>query len=163
MTTVDRPGAPVVRISQQALAEAEALAHGALPNELGGIAVGWWEGDTVAVVQALLPVTDHRADRAHYERKHSSAQQVLDDHRRSGVDIAAGYIGEWHSHPAPQPPSSIDRGALGAIVRQTRHRVALIVLALNSKGEVAVHGLVGSPRWPRRVAIESAHIERMES
>ena len=55
---------------------------------------------------------------------------------RTRDDPRCGYVGEWHSHPAPQPPSATDRGALSAIVRQDRKPVALVVLALTREGEV---------------------------
>lgn len=161
MTTDE--GMRVILVQTKALADAKVLAQEAMPDELGGILVGWWEHDDVAVVQALLPVPDQHAGRAHYERKHSLAQQTLDEHLRAGGDSSSGYIGEWHSHPAPQPPSSIDRGALSDIVKQERRRAVLLVLALNNAGAVDVHGLVGHPRWPRRAAIEQATIERIES
>lgn len=153
----------VIRIQAKALADADVLAQGALPDELGGILVGWWEDDDVAVVQALLPVPDQHAGRARYERKHSLAQQALDEHLRSGADSSSGYIGEWHSHPAMTPPSFIDRRALSDIVKQERRRAVLLVLALNGAGTADVHGLIGRPRWPHRAAIGRATIERIGS
>ena len=86
---------------------------------------------------------------------------MLDVYMRTRDDPRCGYVGEWHSHPAPQPPSSIDRGALSAIVRQDRKTVALVVLALTREGEVTSHGLIGRSRWPRRASIEVAPVERM--
>lgn len=163
VTIGDRAEKPQIRIAEQALAVAEGAALEASPNELGGIMIGWWEGGSTAVVQELLPVPDRRAGRAQYERRHSSAQHVLDEYLRTHNDFRCGYIGEWHSHPAPQPPSSIDRGTLSGIVRQVRRPVALIVLSLTPEGGVAAHGLIGRPRWPRRAAIESAPVERMSS
>lgn len=161
MTTAERT--QVIRIATQALTDAEELAHKAIPDELGGILVGWWEGDNVAVIRGLLPVPDHRAGHAHYQRRHSLAQETLDDYLRAGADSSSGYVGEWHSHPAPQPPSSIDRRALSDIVRQERRRAVLLVLAFDGAGAADIHGLIGRPRWPRRTAIEQATIERMES
>lgn len=161
MTTDE--GNRIIRIAGRPLAEAQGLAHDESPYELGGILVGWWEGHDVAVVRALLPVFDRHAGHDRYERKHSLAQKTLDDYVRSRPDVLSGYIGEWHTHPVPQPPSSIDRGALSAIVRQVRRPIALVVLALNETGVEGVHGLVGRPRWPRRVAIDQAMIERIES
>lgn len=161
VTTDDRAEKPQVRIAEQALTVAEGRALEASPNELGGIMIGWWEGDSTAVVQELLPVPDHQAGWAHYERRHSPAQDVLDDYLRTHHDPRCGYIGEWHSHPAPQPPSSIDRGTLSGIVRQVRRPVALVVLSLTPEGGVAADGLIGRPRWPRRAAIDPAPIERM--
>ena len=163
MTTDDEVTGAVIRISVEALAKVERLALDAAPHELGGIMVGWWEGDSTAVVGDLLHVPDHSSGRSHYERRHSPAQEVLDDYRRTQDDQRRGYIGEWHSHPAPQPPSSTDRGALSAIVRQSRKPVALVVLALTREGAVDVHGLIGHPRWPRRTVIAPAVVERMSS
>jgi len=161
VTTGERIDGPTVRLSEQAITLAERHAIEAAPNELGGILVGWWEGRDTAVVQELLLVPDYQAGRSHYERGHSHAQAILDAYVRSGDDPRLGYIGEWHSHPAPQPPSSVDRSALAAIVRQAHSPVALVVLALISDHEVVSHALIGRPRWPRRAAIEQAATERM--
>lgn len=163
MTTDEAVAQPKICVAESALASAEASARTASPRELGGILVGWWEGDGAAVVLDLLTIPDHRAGHAHYERRHSAAQQLLDEYLRSGARANAGYIGEWHSHPAPQPPSSIDRAALRGIVRQARQPVALLVLSLVPDGTIHLHGLIGRPRWPRRAAIEPTLVERMRS
>lgn len=159
--TDDRALAPRIRISRRALVEAEARAVSATPHEVGGIVIGWWEGDGIAVVHDLLSVSDPRAGHTHYERRHSPAQQALDDYLQPRSDRNAGYIGEWHSHPAPQPPSAIDRGALSSIVRQVRQPVALVVLSVTEDGKARPHGLIGRPRWPRRATIEIASVETM--
>lgn len=163
VTTDDRADLPLLRISAGPLSRAQAGAIAASPREIGGILVGWWEGEGRAVVHDLLPVPDHYAGHTHYARRHSPAQQQLDDFLRRESVPNAGYIGEWHSHPAPQPPSAIDRGALKDIVRQVRGPVALVVLSLTSGGVVQAHGLLGRPRWLRRAAVEHASIERMSS
>lgn len=161
MTTADRGALVLVRIPEQVMTVAEACVVEASPNELGGILVGWWEGNSVAVVEAMLAVPDWGAGRTHYERKHSPAQEVLDAYRLGRGGPRAGYIGEWHSHPAPQPPSSTDRSALSALVRQERRPVALVVLSLRPEGRMTLHALIGRPRWPRRAAIDTASVERM--
>ncbi len=163
MTTDDQAGKPRVRIADQTLAVAEGRALEASPSELGGIMVGWWQGGSTAVVLELLPVPDHQAGPAHYQRRNSQAQEVLDAYLRTNGDPHCGYIGEWHSHPAPQPPSSIDRCALSGIVRQARRPIALVVLALTPDHRATAHGLIARPRWPRRAAIDPASIERMPS
>jgi hypothetical protein len=161
VTTDNAVVAPQIRISERALAEAEARAFLATPNEFGGILIGWWEGDAIAVVHDMLSVPDLRAGHGHYERGHSPAQQILDEYLQTMPEPNTGYIGEWHSHPAPQPPSSIDHSALSGIVRQARRPVALVVLSMTPDDEVQPHGLIGRPRWPRRASIEHASIERM--
>lgn len=160
MTIGELSGA-IIRVSKDSLASAELLALKASPHELGGILVGWWEGNSTAVVVEFLPVADHAAGRAHYERRHALAQGALDGYLRDRDDSRLGYVGEWHSHPAPQPPSRIDRSELNAIVRQARKQVALVVLAIDERHAITAHGLIGHPRWPRRTAIETAVVERM--
>ena len=143
------------------MVDAESLAVRASPHELGGILVGWWEDHSKVVVQDLLPVPDQGAGRDHYERRHSPAQRVLDDYVLTNADPKCGYVGEWHSHPAPLPPSSIDRAVLRAIVRQVNHPVALVVLALGSDDVVTVHGLVGCRGWLGRATTKRVRVERM--
>lgn len=163
MTTDDAVAPPQIHVSDRALTNAEAIALAASPCEVGGILVGWWEGGIVAVVHDFLTIPDHRAGHTHYERRHSVAQQFLDEYLGTGAGANAGYIGEWHSHPAPQPPSSIDRETLNGIVWQARHPVALVVLSMALDGAFQTHGLIGHPTWPRRAAIKPATIERMPS
>lgn len=160
MTTGELSGA-IIRAAEDSLSSAELLALKASPHELGGILVGWWQGNSTAVVVEFLPVTDHAAGLSHYERRHALAQGALDKYLRERDDSRLGYVGEWHSHPAPQPPSRIDRSELNAIVRQSRKQVALVVLAIDEERAVTAHGLIGHPRWPRRTAIDAAVVERM--
>lgn len=163
MTSDDQVRGEVIRVTATTLESAERLALKQSPHELGGIMVGWWEGGIAAVVKALIPVPDHTAGWSYYERRHVPAQKALDEYLRSRDDLRCGYVGEWHSHPAPQPPSLTDRSSLRSIVRQNRVPVALVVLALTSEGGVTAHGLVGYPRWPRRTALLESAIERMPS
>lgn len=153
----------MIRVTDEALSDGQLLALDALPKELGGILVGWWEGNSTAVVVGVLSVPDPAAGRSHYERRHLLAQEILDTYLGSHGDPRLGYVGEWHSHPAPQPPSSTDRNELTAIVRQSRKRAALVVLAVQDGNGVEAHGLIGHPRWARRPGINLAVIERMSS
>ncbi|WP_293781473.1 Mov34/MPN/PAD-1 family protein [uncultured Aeromicrobium sp.] len=150
-----------IRVAEDSLSSAERMAHKSSPHESGGILIGWWEGNSIAVVVELLPVADHAAGRSHYERRHSLAQGALDRYLMDRDDSRLGYVGEWHSHPAPQPPSRVDRSELTAIVRQSRKQVALVVLAIDEGRAITAHGLIGHPRWPRRTAIDTAVVERM--
>lgn len=164
MTTAERAevDVPVVRISRQSLALASRHAIEAGSKELGGILVGWWEDSGTAVVHDLLIVPDAGAGWNHYKRKHRGAQKVLNDYRDGLDDHRVGYIGEWHSHPAPQQPSGTDRAALTLIARRSGSPVVLVVLSAE-RGEVTPYALIGRPgRWPRRRTIEGATIERMD-
>lgn len=158
--TTDRAVDDKIRIGDRTLTVASKHAVNASPNELGGIVLGWWEGEHTVVGHELVPVPDEHAGRAHYERRWARAQQILDDYLRRCDDPRLGYMGEWHSHPVPQPPSSIDRAELRAVTRQFHRPVALVVISLTSEGDVIPHGLICRPRWPLRTAIRPAPIER---
>lgn len=149
-----------IRAEDHTLKAAEAQARTAAPKELGGILIGWWEDNHIAVVHALIPVPDEHAGHTHYERRWSSAQQILDDYLRRSNDARIGYIGEWHSHPGPYPPSWTDRSELKSISRQSGRPVALIVISLAPTGDMISYGLISRPRWPRRISITSARIKR---
>lgn len=164
MTTGERAKAdmPVVHISRQSLALGSRHAIEAGSKELGGILVGWWENSCIAVVHDLLIVPDTGAGRTHYKRKHNGAQDILNLYRDGLDDHRVGYIGEWHSHPARQPPSGTDRATLASITRRSGNAVLLVVLSVE-RGEVTPHALIGSPgRWRRRRTIVEAAIERMD-
>lgn len=164
MTTADRATLhlPVVRISRQALVLASRHAIEASSKELGGILVGWWEGAGTAVVHDLLIVPDVDAGWNHYKRRHPAAQETLNAYLDGLNDQHVGYVGEWHSHPAPQRPSGTDRAALTSISLRSSNPVALVVLAVEH-GEVTPYGLIGRHgRWPRRRKLQRAAIERMD-
>jgi integrative and conjugative element protein (TIGR02256 family) len=119
----------------------------ALPQETGGILLGFRTPDLVVVTRALT-VPDPRSSRHSYRRHRRRAQAQM-----AAVGInetpGIGYVGEWHTHPADCPPSRIDIRALTATARLTTTPVALIVLAHRADQSVAVHGLtaVREP-WP---------------
>ena len=151
----------VIRFSEHAINLAERRAVEAAPHEIGGILIGWWEASLrIAVVHDLIVVPDRQPGVNNYTRRQAPAQQALSDHLHAAADPRLGYVGEWHSHPEPQGPSLQDRTELAALVRQTHHAVAMVVLACTPVQDVTLHALVGRPRWPRRVALDHATTER---
>lgn len=148
---------PRLHLSTTALTNGAALARMALPRETGGILVGWHEGDTV-VVTDVLPVPDKCAGGHHYNRNHKRAQRVLDVHRKQTADENVGYVGEWHSHPAPQPPSHVDLNSLADLTEATDQTVALVVFAVHPDGTVNAVGAAGR-RHGRTVTIQELEIE----
>ncbi len=119
----------------------------ALPQETGGILLGFRTPDLVVVTRALT-VPDPRSSRHSYRRHRRRAQAQM---AAVGLDAtpAIGYVGEWHTHPADCPPSRTDIRALTATARLTTAPVALIVLAYCADRSLATHGLtaVREP-WP---------------
>lgn len=161
MITVKCPSSRItIRACDQAFRRVTRLALDS-PNEIGGILVGWWESGKTAIVHEFLVVPDVRSGTNHYERGHKEAQKLLTELIDELQDPKIGYIGEWHSHPAPQPPSRTDRNAIVDIVRENIGPVALIVLAATPNRDIIPFGIVGRNRWPCRIALEDAPIERI--
>lgn len=148
---------PRLQLSTTALTNGSELARMALPRETGGILAGWHKGDTV-VVTDVLPVPDKRAGGHHYNRNHKRAQRVLDEHRKQTADQNVGYVGEWHSHPAPEPPSHVDLNSLADLTEATDRTVALVVFAVNPDGTVNPVGATGR-RHGDTVTIQELEIE----
>jgi integrative and conjugative element protein (TIGR02256 family) len=144
-TVLPQPG---LQVHREALDTATTLALAALPRETGGILVGWHEDDTVVVI-AMLAVPDKKAGRRHYVRNHKRAQKVLDQYREACADDRIGYVGEWHSHPAPQPPSNVDYNALVDLATDVAGQVVLVVLAIHPDHHVTPVGATA-----RRTATE---------
>lgn len=161
MTTADAPAQsaqqplPGLGIAPEALEAATEVALAALPHEAGGILVGWHEGNSI-VVTGMLPVPDKKAGRRHYVRHQRRAQAVLTAHREASDDDRTGYVGEWHSHPAPQPPSRIDYKAIADIAAQTDHPVALVVLAVQP--DSAVTAIAATARRTGCCDVTIAHV-----
>jgi integrative and conjugative element protein (TIGR02256 family) len=124
----------LVSVSQYALTLAGRHAYEGLPREVGGILVGWREGGVIIVHDFLL-VGDGSSTGYRYDRNHQVAQNILATRLSRTEDHRLGYVGEWHSHPAPQPPSTTDLRALRAIARTIDGPVALIVLAAHRDGQ----------------------------
>ncbi len=132
----------------------------ALPQETGGILLGFRTPDLVVVTRALT-VPDPHSNRHSYRRHRRRAQAQM---AAAGVAAtpAIGYVGEWHTHPADCPPSHTDTRALTATARLTTAPVALIVLAYRANHSVATHGLtaVREP-WPVP-AVSPVHMCRVD-
>ncbi len=96
---------------------------------------------------AALVIEDSTAAHTTYVLNQGRAQAELDAYLASQQDAKLGYVGDWHSHPAPQPPSSQDLRSLRASARLSRAPVALVVPALNPFGETLTwHGRVAERR-----------------
>lgn len=117
------------------------------PRETGGILLGWAITDGFELTDALV-VADGAASGTSYTRDSVAAQAALDEvlaTQPQGSPL--GYIGEWHTHPAPCPPSSTDIRAMRSIARRLSTRPAvLLVAAFGPDGDVEFHGAIAT-RW----------------
>lgn len=128
MTSCHAPQPPQVLLRAQARDALRAAARGSRTCERGGILVGYRQGRTTVVDDALT-VRDLRANRTTYVRRPGPAKKVLDTYLRH-ADALAGYLGEWHTHPQPEAPSPTDHGAMRAMTRRNNYPVAMVVAAL---------------------------------
>lgn len=105
----------------------------ALPRETGGILLGYYTEIGPHVTEAHV-VPDPRATRIRYRRDVVAAERILRARIRADDSDALGYIGEWHTHPLPIGPSTTDVYASGRLAVAGGHDVALLVLALGTRG-----------------------------
>jgi integrative and conjugative element protein (TIGR02256 family) len=137
-----------ILIARSAVDAATADGTAALPNETGGILLGFRTPNLIVVTRALT-VADPRSSRNQYTRNHRRARARMDFDRGNAPPVV-GYVGEWHTHPADVGPSWIDRHALSETARLAEGPLALIVLADPSAGPAHIYGAIAARRtiWP---------------
>lgn len=132
-----------VRLTDQARDALTVAGRASHDRERGGLLVGYREGLSV-IVEDALQVSDPTAAHNRYLRRQEPAEKALTSYlERLDRSTAAyvGYVGEWHTHPRPEPPSPYDHAAMRTMVRRNRHLVAMIVVARNADSCVQFHGL----------------------
>lgn len=116
-----------VRLENDAHISIAAETRKRLPAEAGGILLGYYENKNIVVTNALVVEGDSPSF-TQYVRDDVKANALLRaflDGRAS--DDPIGYVGEWHSHPAPRGPSRTDISAMHAIARASDRPIALLV------------------------------------
>lgn len=77
------------------------LRHTALPNETGGVLLGYHDFNigAIVLVDALPAPSDSRASPGSFERGTEGLSAAVQEASARTAGIV-GYVGEWHSHPA---------------------------------------------------------------
>ena len=142
--------AVLVEISPQARDALKLAAKASSEREHGGILVGYRDTHGITI-DDIIEVTDTTATRTRYLRRESSAQQALTAYlNRPGLEHTLGYVGEWHTHPAPAPPSSTDHHTMRTMARRNRQPVTLVVAALQpDRRNVHLYALISHPERMR--------------
>lgn len=127
-----------------------------LPLETGGILLGYREGRNIVVTHAVVVGGDGAASN-NYVRDDIRANEILAEFlaQRSGDD-PTGYIGEWHSHPAPSGPSPTDLAAMRATAKNSDGPIALVVHVLGRADPFV--GLIAQRQRLGRVATAEAKV-----
>jgi proteasome lid subunit RPN8/RPN11 len=103
----------------------------ALPHETGGILLGWTDTTGRVWIDRAIEVPAATSGTYHYERTSDVAQAALDTALAGEPEGSpVGYVGEWHTHPAPAGPSDVDLDTLRGFADDAGHTLALVVLAL---------------------------------
>jgi len=123
----------------------------AVPLETGGILVGHHEDDMLVITHAIT-VPAMSASGSRYTRDDLSANAALSDYLldREPSD-PAGYVGEWHSHPACSGVSSVDIRSIREIAHDMNSDVALLV-AFPTVGDRLTGVIASRTRMGRVVA-----------
>jgi proteasome lid subunit RPN8/RPN11 len=103
-----------------------AAAAAARPCETGGLLLGWWDSGRV-VVRYAIEVTDPHATAGSWTRDQLRAQAALDTTLTELDHPWLGYVGDWHSHPAPCAASTQDRVSIQRASRQYDQPLVLLI------------------------------------
>lgn len=105
------------------IATAAAAAH---PRETGGLLLGWWTDGAVIVTHAV-EVADPDATGNTWSRHEAAAQRALEAAQEKSEHPWLGYVGDWHSHPAPCGASEQDLRSIKRVSTQYPHPMVLLV------------------------------------
>ncbi|MEU6002869.1 Mov34/MPN/PAD-1 family protein [Streptomyces sp. NPDC047197] len=127
-----------------------------LPRETGGILLGYGEDAHIVVTHALV-VDGPGASTHRYVRDDVQANALLAAFLAPRADDdPTGYVGEWHSHPAPSGPSPTDVAAMRATARQ--HEVPLALLVHAPGAQQSFFGLITRCQRTGRVTSKPAPV-----
>jgi proteasome lid subunit RPN8/RPN11 len=114
-----------VDVHREVVVELTRAAAAAAPQETGGLLLGWWRADGI-VARHAIEVRDPTATQSAWIRSVGSAQRALDRALAEHDHPWLGYVGDWHSHPAPMPASAQD---LESVRRASRgYKLPLLLL-----------------------------------
>jgi proteasome lid subunit RPN8/RPN11 len=128
-----------------------------MPFETGGILLGYREDRCIVVTDALV-VTALAASPNRYVRDDVQANEQLRRYLATRApDDPIGYVGEWHSHPCPRGPSSIDIKAIRATANESSGPIALVVCSPRRDPEFSA--VIAAQQPPRQVSVKEIAME----
>ncbi|MBX4170293.1 Mov34/MPN/PAD-1 family protein [Rhodococcus sp. DMU2021] len=116
----------IIQVSRAAARKMHSAAELAAPKETGGLLLGWWEHDSI-VIDTVIVLADSAATETSWTRREAEAQKRLDALLEASRDQLLGYVGDWHSHPAPVGASSTDLQSLTCSSKQYQEPLVLMV------------------------------------
>ena len=103
--------------------------------ENGGVLLGKKdiESETYFVTDLSVPSSKDIKRRFSFIRNKDVAQKLIDQ-RWKDSDGVENYLGEWHTHPEMNPPSSVDKKLINTIIEDKSNvfsKVFLIILGID--------------------------------
>lgn len=124
-------GGYIINISGEVLSKLVKFKQGKGANESGGIILGLvYDDNSVCITKISLPNRFDKATRNSFERDKRAAQVIVDNEfcKSKGKVI---YLGEWHTHPEPNPtPSMTDVLMIKKQYRQNEINVDFLILMI---------------------------------
>lgn len=136
-------------VHDDAQATIAAASVAAEPFETGGILLGWWKDDAV-VVRYAVEVQDQAATSSGWTRNEQQSQAALVCALEIHQHPWLGYVGDWHSHPAPCGPSRQDERSIRRA--SCSYATPLLLLVRRSDGQLDVR----AARAGRRMGVALA-------
>ena len=131
-------------------------AEKALPDETGGVLVGYRTTAAILVVDAL-EVPDPMSTPTSYRRDQRLAQRLLDD--RLSIEPQSsplGFVGDWHSHTRNVEASPRDLTTVRANAMSDGDWLALLVIAHTAPGWAkCAYVSGGRETWWKLVSLRS--------
>lgn len=127
---------PIISVTHAALAAGIDAAERSMPSETGGVLAGWRTADGIHVVM-MLEVPSSKAMQSSYVRSQRRADAALRRYLKEQTPRSEliGYVGDWHSHPAPQVASRTDLASIAEFARNDGLPVGLLVLVRSEQWE----------------------------
>lgn len=129
MTTANN--LPHIELSGEAHETIASSTAKALPDETGGILLGYRVGRDFTVTNAL--VVEGKRTNTSYLRDDVEANRLLAEFLKDRTPTdPVGYIGEWHTHPGDVGPSSQDISSIRDIAKQQQDPLILLVYSVGA-------------------------------
>lgn len=144
-----------VRVDPQTLDRLHQLCDARLPDETGGILLGYRTAGEIVILDTL-EVPDSKAHRFGYTRRRTPAQRLLDTYLAAQPPSSdVGWVGDFHSHPADQPASRTDLRTLRRNARADGSPLALLVIARARGSHWTAYGYTSDGGPPQPAAVMS--------
>jgi integrative and conjugative element protein (TIGR02256 family) len=100
-------------------------------REAGGILFARIEGKDITIVEATSPRQQDKRSRFGFSISKEKAQDEICAKHDAGIH----YVGEWHTHPEPEPtPSRRDEATMSSRVKESIHQLNGFVFAIVGQG-----------------------------